>query len=228
MSCVESPRFRAVTIVAEFGKISRFEGAGPFARDTPLVSAALLQLYFAVLSISGLTLAVVIAERERAERERERLVREQAAKDARLQAEGVLRESEKLAATGRLAAAIAHEINNPLESLTNLLYLIESDASLSETGRRYACAAGQEVKRTAHITKQMLAFHRQPTTPVDVNLSEVLNCVVELYAAKFEEGSITVRKQYEAAATVKGFPAKLRQVFANLVGNAIEAVGPRG
>jgi C4-dicarboxylate-specific signal transduction histidine kinase len=87
----------------------------------------MLQLYFAVFAVSGLTLAAVVAERERAESEREQLAREQAAKEAQLQAQEVLRESEKLAATGRLAATIAHEINNPLESLTNLLYLIESD-----------------------------------------------------------------------------------------------------
>src|SRR6185437_3483309 len=154
----------------------------------------------------GLTLAAVIAEREHAESERAELVRQQAAKEAQLQAQEVLRESEKLAATGRLAATIAHEINNPLESLTNLLYLIESDKSLSETAKRFASAAGQEIKRTAHITKQMLAFHRQPTTPVDFSISEVLDNVVELYAAKIEQSGITVQKQYETAAKVKGFP----------------------
>ena len=214
--------------IAAIGTTATARGSGPFARDIPVLSAALLQLYFAVLAVSGLTLAAVIAERERAESEREQLVREQAAKEAQLQAQEALRESEKLAATGRLAATIAHEINNPLESLTNLLYLIESDKSLSDSGRRFASAAGQEIKRTAHITKQMLAFHRQSTTPVDISLSEVLDNVVELYAAKIEQSGITVKKQYDSTAMVKGFPAELRQVFANLLGNAIEAIGQRG
>jgi signal transduction histidine kinase len=214
--------------IAAIGTTATARGGGPFARDIPVLSAAMLQLYFAVLAVSGLTLAAVIAERERAESGREQLVREQAAKEAQLQAQEVLRESEKLAATGRLAATIAHEINNPLESLTNLLYLIESDTSLSDTARRFACAAAQEVKRTAHITKQMLAFHRQSTTPVDISLSEVLDNVVELYAAKIEQSGITVQKQYDTAATIKGFPAELRQVFANLLGNAIEASGQHG
>ena len=215
-------------VIASIGVAATAHGSGPFARDIPILSAAILQLYFAVLAVSGLTLAAVIAERERADSEREQLVREQAAKEAQLQAQEVLRESEKLAATGRLAATIAHEINNPLESLTNLLYLIESDKSLSDTGRRFAGAAAQEIKRTAHITKQMLAFHRQSTTPVDIGLSEVLDSVVELYAAKIEQSGITVQKQYDTSATVKGFPAELRQVFANLLGNAIEAIGQHG
>ena len=214
--------------IAAIGTAATARGAGPFAQDIPVLSAAMLQLYFAVLAVSGLTLAAVIAERGRAESEREQLVREQAANEAQLQAQQVLRESEKLAATGRLAATIAHEINNPLESLTNLLYLIESDNSLSETGRRFASAAGQEVKRTAHITKQMLAFHRQSTVPVEVILSEVLDNVVELYTAKIEQSGITLQKQYDTVPTIKGFPAELRQVFANLLGNAIEASGQHG
>jgi len=218
----------ATLAIATISTSATARGSGPFARDIPILSSAMLQLYFAVFAVSGLTLAAVVAERERAESEREQLAREQAAKEAQLQAQEVLRESEKLAATGRLAATIAHEINNPLESLTNLLYLIESDQSLSETARRFASAAGQEVKRTAHITKQMLAFHRQSTTPVDIILSEVLDSVVELYAAKVEQSGITLQKQYDTAATIKGFPAELRQVFANLLGNAIEAIGQHG
>ena len=74
----------------------------------------------------------------------------------------------------------------------------------------------------------MLAFHRQSTTPVDLILSEVLDSVVELYAAKVEQSGITLQKQYDTAATIKGFPAELRQVFANLLGNAIEAIGQHG
>lgn len=211
----------STVVIAAIATGATARGFGPFAQATPFMSAALLQVYFAVLSVSGLALAALIAEREK-------LVSEQATKETRLQAEKALRNSEKLAATGRLAATIAHEINNPLEALTNLLYLIESDTSLSETGRRYVQAAEQEIKRTAHITKQMLAFHRQSATPVQVSLAEVLDGVLELYGAKIQQSGITVRKQYDCVTTIEGFPAELRQMFANLVRNAIEAVGPHG
>src|SRR5579872_1322432 len=146
----------------------------------------------------------------------------------RKQAEEALRRSEKLAATGRLAATIAHEINNPLEALTNLFYLLEADKSLGSAARDYAQTAQEELRRIAHITKQMLAFHRQTPIPVTVDVAELLDTVVGLYATQIELKSITVSRQYEDAAVIKGYPAELRQVFANLLGNAIEAVGQRG
>jgi len=147
----------------------------------------------------------------------------------RRQQEQALRNAEKLAATGRLAATISHEINNPLASLTNIFYLLEADRSLTETARAHARAAGQEIKRIAHITKQMLAFHRQSTTPVDISVAELLDAVLDLYAPRVARNAIEVRKRYESdCTTVKAFPAELRQVFANLIGNAIEAVGQHG
>jgi PAS domain S-box-containing protein len=123
----------------------------------------------------------------------------------RKRAEDALRKAEKLAVTGRLAATIAHEINNPLESLTNLFYLLSSHATLDETARRYVRIADNELKRTAHITKQMLAFYRQSTEPVPVSLAEVLDSVLELYATKILDQSISVVKRYETDARVEGF-----------------------
>jgi signal transduction histidine kinase len=143
--------------------------------------------------------------------------------------EQALRNAEKLAATGRLAATISHEINNPLESLTNIFYLLESDRSLTDVARGHAQAAGLEIKRIAHITKQMLAFHRQSTMPVDISVAELLDAVLDLYAPRVAQNAIEVQKRYESdCTTVKAFPAELRQVFANLIGNAIEAVGQHG
>jgi PAS domain S-box-containing protein len=254
-------------------------GFGPFAQDAPLTNALLLHAYFGVLSLSGLALAAVIAEREDLQREREELIRDQVLREARLQlaaivessadaiirqdvkgkithwnkgaerlygysaeevigksigllmppersddfveimqqlaagqrvehyetirqrkdrttvdvslsvspifntdgkvvgaaaiardisgrkqSEEALRKAEKLSATGRLAAAIAHEINNPLETLNNLVYLLQGNESLDETGRQYLRLAQGELQRAAHVTKQMLGFHRHSRT----------------------------------------------------------------
>ena len=146
----------------------------------------------------------------------------------RKQAEEALRKSEKLAASGRLAATIAHEINNPLESLTNLFYLLAKHPSLDDTARRYARAAEQELKRTTHITKQMLAFHRESSRPVAVKVSELLESVLELFNSQIHHKGIQLIKRYTDSTHIDAFPAELRQVFANLIGNAIDAVGKEG
>lgn len=139
--------------------------------------------------------------------------------------EEALRESEKLATTGRLAAAIAHEINNPLEALTNLFYLIQSRPSLDDVARNYATLADKELRRIAHITKQMLSFHRHSAAPVGLKLSEILDGAVDLYEAKLKRMNLVVQRKYAAEEMVCGFPSDLRQLFANLLGNAIEASG---
>jgi PAS domain S-box-containing protein len=139
--------------------------------------------------------------------------------------EEALRDSEKLALTGRLAATIAHEINNPLEALSNLFYLIEAHPSLDEEVRSYATLADQELKRVAHITKQMLGFYRHSIDRVPLKLSEILDGVVELYETKLIRQNIVVQRRYASDEIVWGFPSDLRQLFANLLGNAIEASG---
>lgn len=137
--------------------------------------------------------------------------------------EEALRSSEKMAATGRLAASIAHEINNPLEALTNVCYLLQSHPALDEAARRYVTLADQELRRVAHITKQMLAFYRCSADPVPLRLSEILDGVVELYGPKLSRKNLTVNRHYAADELVRGFSSEIRQLFANLLGNAIEA-----
>jgi signal transduction histidine kinase len=146
----------------------------------------------------------------------------------RQHAEEALLRSEKLAAVGRLTASIAHEINNPLASLTNLFYLMNTDTSLDPAARHYAALADQELRRTARITKQMLAFHRESASPVPCKLSPIVDGVLELYETRLRKSNITIEKRYDVDGTIEGFAAEMRQLFANLIGNAIEAVGDKG
>ncbi len=138
-----------------------------------------------------------------------------------------LRNSEKLATVGRIAATVAHEINNPLEAVSNLLYLLEAHAHLGTDARQYVLMASQEIDRIARIVKQTLGFYRESLAPVPVNLPQLLDNVVELYARKLHNNNIHLDKRYGYAADVPAFPGELRQVFANLIVNAMEAT-PRG
>jgi signal transduction histidine kinase len=136
--------------------------------------------------------------------------------------------SQKMAETGRLAATIAHEINNPLESLTNLFYLLQSHPSLEGSARHWVDLAGQELKRIAHITKQMLTFYRVSTQPVSFSVAGVLDEVLDMFKQKLSGRDIQVRKQYSTEGILEGFPSEMRQLFANLLGNAIEASDKNG
>jgi PAS domain S-box-containing protein len=146
----------------------------------------------------------------------------------RKRAEEALRSSEKLAATGRLAATIAHEINNPLESITNLLYLLQNHSNLDNTARDYANMAQKELGRVAHIARQMLGFYREAPRPIPLRLRQVVDNVVELYQrkAKLNQSEICVRCEFEGE--IQAYPAEMRQVFSNLVVNALEASGTNG
>jgi len=147
---------------------------------------------------------------------------------ARRRAEDALRASEKLAATGRLAASIAHEINNPLESVANLLYMIEHHAGLDDTARNYARLAEQELERMDKIVKQTLGFYREAAAPVPVRVAGVLDNVLELYGRKIQRAGVRVRKNYRFDGEIHAFPGEMRQVFSNLLINALEACGDGG
>jgi PAS domain S-box-containing protein len=147
---------------------------------------------------------------------------------AQLQAEEALRETEKLAAMGRVAGIIAHEINNPLAAITNTLYLVRNHPSLDDTARHFADMAEQELQRVSHITRQTLSFYRESKQPIAVNLAELLDDVLELQGRALTAARIQIRKRYLTSPIVQGFPVELRQVFLNLVGNAVQAMPAGG
>ncbi|WP_263419536.1 sensor histidine kinase [Terriglobus albidus] len=142
----------------------------------------------------------------------------------RLQAEEALRKTEKLAAAGRLAASIAHEINNPLEAVTNLLYLLQTHPELDSAAREYVSTAQAELARVSEITQQTLRFYRQSTFPVQTQVGEVLDSVLALHQLRLGSARITVEREYGPAVALFGFSGELRQLFANLIGNAIDAM----
>ncbi|MBE7182305.1 MAG: PAS domain-containing protein, partial [Terriglobus roseus] len=146
----------------------------------------------------------------------------------RLRSEEALRRSEKLAAAGRLAASIAHEINNPLESVTNLLYLLNMDATLSNESKHYVDLAQQELARVSEITQQTLRFYRQSTLPSDTRLADVLRSVLVLHQGKLYAASIQVKREIDDDAVLFGYTGELRQLLANLVGNAVDAMSDGG
>ncbi len=141
----------------------------------------------------------------------------------RKRSEEALRRSEKLAVTGRLAASIAHEINNPLEAITNLLFLLRNFSELGEGAQQYVAMAEYEVRRISEITQQTLRFYRQPTQPARTTLSELLDSVLSLYQGRINSLDLRVERDYEPDLTLFCFAGEIRQVFANLVGNAIDA-----
>lgn len=138
--------------------------------------------------------------------------------------EEALRKTEKLAATGRLAASIAHEINNPLEAITNLLFLLRNFCELEGSASEYVALAEHEARRISEITQQTLRFYRQSTMPSRAGMSELLDSVLSLYHARLKSLNIQVERKYDPQTDLFCFAGELRQVFANLIGNAIDAM----
>lgn len=145
----------------------------------------------------------------------------------RHQTEKALRDSEKLAATGRLAATIAHEINNPLEAVVNLVFLAKSDPDLSEHLRGLLDTADVELSRVSHMVRQTLGFYRESSNPVWTDLAEMVVQTLALYRNKMQRKSLKVDVQAKSAK-VYGFEGELRQVVSNLISNAIDAVDLNG
>jgi signal transduction histidine kinase len=142
-------------------------------------------------------------------------------------AEDALRKSEKLAAAGRLAATIAHEINNPLEALTNLIYLSTHTDDQKQV-QEFLKQATKELDRVAKITKQILSFHRETKIAVQLDFQDMVQSVLALYVVQLKAKQITVDYKKGPAFSIYGFPGELRQVFANLIGNAIDASPEHG
>jgi PAS domain S-box-containing protein len=142
---------------------------------------------------------------------------------ARIAFEDALRESEKLAAVGRLAASIAHEINNPLASVTNLLYLARG-AKAEQAKDEFLKIAERELNRVSQLTTQSLRFYKQSTKPQAISASELITAVLDVYARRMSKQGIVVERRDRAVRTVVCLESEIRQVISNLVRNAMEAM----
>jgi signal transduction histidine kinase len=144
----------------------------------------------------------------------------------RRRSEEAMRAAEQLAMMGRMAATVAHEINNPLEAVTNLLYLAAIDPELNPQTREYLQHADRELSRVVQIARQTLAFYRESSAPGPLALSEVLDEVVEVFARKIEAKRLKIERRYQARGEMQGRRGEIRQVLGNLVANAIDAAPP--
>ena len=147
--------------------------------------------------------------------------------DDRKAQENLLLRAEKLAAAGRLAATVAHEINNPLEAVGNLIYLALHEPELPPISRGYLRMANEELRRVGHIVSQTLGFYRESSSPQPVDLSALVNDVLALYQRKLDARQIRVTRNMESVI-VEGVAGELRQVAANLLSNALDAMEPYG
>jgi PAS domain S-box-containing protein len=139
-------------------------------------------------------------------------------------AEAALVQSEKLAAVGRLASSISHEINNPLEAITNLLYLISLHDELPHELKIYIHMAQSELARVSQIATQTLRFHRQAVKPTWVTPGELIDAVLNLYQGRLANSGIKVQASYATKTRILCFENDIRQVLNNLIANAIDAM----
>jgi len=146
---------------------------------------------------------------------------------SRIAFEEALRESEKLAAAGRLATLIAHEINNPLEAITNLVYLARGKCNDVEAENLLGMAE-KELKAVAHITAQSLRFHRQSTKATAVRPVDLISTVLDLYERRFVERGIAVTREDSMSESIVCFESEIRLVISNLVRNAVDAMSKSG
>lgn len=135
-----------------------------------------------------------------------------------------LKMSERLAATGRLAHVIAHEINNPLEALANLLYLMSRDVSISGETSVYLAQATQELERISEITKQILAYHRESRMPVPALAQDVLEGVLAMFRSRMIATGVKLHTWYRCTCPVAIHPGEIRQAVGNLISNALDAI----
>jgi PAS domain S-box-containing protein len=140
----------------------------------------------------------------------------------RRMSEGALMRAEKLAAAGRLAATVAHEVNNPLEGLTNLVYIARRTDSLDEA-RHLLSQAESELARIAHITRQSLGFYRETTTPAHFQPASVVRDVADFYSSRARNQGVTFVVEAETEREVLGNSGELRQILSNLLANSLDA-----
>ncbi len=141
--------------------------------------------------------------------------------------EQMLLQSEKLNVVGRLASSIAHEINNPLEAVTNLIYLAQAAAENPDV-KQYLHDAEVELRRVSVIASQTLRFYRQTTNSTPITASEMIDATLPLYQGRLVNSKISVERRDRTNLRVTCFDGEIRQVLSNLIANAIDAMGPSG
>ena len=144
------------------------------------------------------------------------------------QMEEALRISERLASVGRLAATIAHEINNPLEAIVNLVYLAKNSPGISSPAREYLAAAEEELDRVTHLTKQTLGFYREQKGAGPTRIGLQMRQLLALLSSKIKKKGIAVRLKVADDPEIIAIPSEIRQLLANILTNSIDATPPRG
>jgi PAS domain S-box-containing protein len=140
----------------------------------------------------------------------------------------ILRKTEKIAAAARLAATVSHEINNPLEAVSNLIYLAKVRHGVPPEAVGDLNLAEQELRRVSHVTRQTLGFYRETSTPTQLDLPSLVESVLRLYTNKFASKKIHLQSDFQPCPPLQGWPGELQQVIANLISNAADAVSTNG
>jgi PAS domain S-box-containing protein len=146
---------------------------------------------------------------------------------AKKRTEATLLQAEKIAAAGRMAATIAHEVNNPLEAVMNLIYLAKSNAEDADEVRTFLEAAEGEVARVSHIAKQTLGFYRETDSAIRASLSELAAQAIRVYSPKCKDAGIVLEENLNSTWQVVLRKGEITQVISNLIANAIYAM-PKG
>ncbi len=147
--------------------------------------------------------------------------------DSKIAQQALIR-TEKLASMGRLAATVAHEINNPLEAVMNSVFIAANDPAVPEQSRHYLSVAQEELIRVAHITRQTLGFYRETGAPGKIEIPDIVDGLLDIFAPRLALRSVKVQREYRASAPVFANSGEIRQIISNLLSNAIDALNSTG